>query len=36
MENINIDSQDIWNLSDDDFNELYDLVIMEKEIRDNM
>ena len=36
MENINIDSQDIWNLSDEDFEELYNLVLMEKEIRDEM
>ena len=35
MENINIDSQDIWNLSDEDFEELYNLVLMEKEMRNN-
>lgn len=33
MENINIDSQDISNLSDADFRELLEIVEMEKEIR---
>jgi hypothetical protein len=34
MENINIDSQDISNLSDEDFTELLELVTFEKEVRE--